>query len=115
MTLNSDLTANASDSTVTVTLQNNRLTQTATGNLIVTLLDEKGQVIASQQSYTGAESGNGLIALNGEQKLTKTFTFTQQGASVQVAYSDVILGADNANLTSLTFSNIPGEIGRAHV
>lgn len=108
VTLNSDLTANASGSTVTVTLQNNRLTQTATGNLIVTLLDEKGQVIASQQSYTGAESGNGLIALNGEQKLTKTFTFTQQGASVQVAYSDVILGADNANLTSLTFSNIPG-------
>ena len=109
VTLDSSLSVDDSGSTVTVTLQNNRLTETTTGNLIVTLLDENGQVIASQQSYTGAENSNGLITLTGEQKTTAApFIFTQKGASVQVAYSDVILGADNANLASLSFSNIPG-------
>ena len=108
VTLTSDLSVNNNGSTVTVTMQNNRLTQTATGNLIVTLLDADGNVLDSKQSYTGTEGNNGLITLNGEQKLTKTFTFTQQGASVQVTYSDVILGVNSADLTSLTFSNIPG-------
>ena len=92
-------------SSVTVDLQNTSLTQTTTGNLVVTLLDEEGKMLAQQQSYTG---GSGLITLNGEEKVRKTFTFQEAGADVQVTYSDLILNEPSAELTSLTFSNLPG-------
>ena len=97
---------------VTAYLQNNRLSQTTSGNVIVTLLDADGEVIGQpQQSYTSSsDSGNGLITLNGEEKKTVTFTFEgiTNAAKAQVVYSDLIIGADNANLASLSFSNIPG-------
>lgn len=97
--------------TVAVELQNNRLTETATGNLIVTLLDATGNVLAQQQSYRpGAGSGenNGLITLGGEAKaLTQTFVFqNMEGASVRVTYSDVILDDNNANLAKVAVDGV---------
>ena len=96
--------------TVTVNMQNTRLSQTTTGNVIVTLLDENGEVIDQQQSYNATASGNkGLITLGGEAKGTQTFTFyNEAAASAEVTYSDVVLDDDNVNLTSISFSNIPG-------
>ncbi|MBE6930897.1 MAG: S-layer homology domain-containing protein, partial [Ruminococcaceae bacterium] len=96
-------------STVTVSVQNTRLSQTSSGNIIVTLLDKDGNVLGHQQSYT---STDGLLTLNGEQRTTTTFTFEgnefKEAASAQAVYSDLILDTDNADLTNLSFSNIPG-------
>ena len=114
VTLVSDLAVrgegDAAAATVTVNLQNTRLTQTTTGNLIVSLLDENGQIVEQQQSYTGqgTENNNGLITLAGEAKDTEVFHFSEVGAMALVSYSDVLLDTDNAGLASLTFSNLPG-------
>ncbi len=105
----STLTNDENGSTVTVNLQNTRLSETASGNVIVTLLDKDGNVLGQQQSYNGTD---GLITLSGEQRKTTTVTFAgetfKNAESVQVVYSDLILDTDNADLTSLSFSNIPG-------
>ena len=112
----STLTKEDGGSTVTVNVQNTRLSETSTGNLIVTLLDAKGNVLEQQQSYTGEDGNTGLITLSGEAKVSSTFTFTSDKAknavSAQVAYTDLILenegDAPNTDLNSLSFSNIPG-------
>ncbi|MEG1578189.1 MAG: S-layer homology domain-containing protein, partial [Oscillospiraceae bacterium] len=108
--LTSDLAVQDGKTVVTVTLQNNRLSKTTTGNLIVTLLDANGKVLEQQQSYQGERrrSGNGLITLTGEEKQSESFTFKQPGASVQTTYSDVLLANDNAKLSSISFTTIPG-------
>lgn len=101
------LSGDEAGSTVTVTLQNNSMVRTATGNVIVTLLGENGGVLEQQQSYTGG-AGNGLITLNTEERKTLgAFTFSQTGADALVTYSNTILTTD-AGLDSLYFSNIPG-------
>ena len=109
VSVTSSFTVSGGDTIVTAYLQNNRLSQTQTGNVIVTLLDAGGEVLAQQQSYTGNSDNNGLITLKEEEKYTATFTFADvtNAARVQVVYSDLIIGADNTNLTSLLFSNIP--------
>ena len=107
--ITSTLSSDGKNTTVSVTVQNTRYAQTATGNIIVTLLDADGKVLGQQQSYTGKEGENGLLTLEGEQKVTKTFTFAgRQGASVQVTYSDLILNVPSSELVSLNFSNIGG-------
>lgn len=107
--ITSTLSSDGTNTTISVAVQNTHYAQTQTGNLIVTLLDAEGKVLGQQQSYTGAEGDHGLLTLDGEEKTTVTFQFDGvQGASVQVTYSNLILGADNADLSSLTFSNIPG-------
>jgi len=108
--LTSTLATDGSGSTVTVRVQNTRLSETASGNIIVTLLDKAGNVLGQQQSYTGS---GGLLTLAGEEEKTLTFAFSGDGiedaASAQVVYADLILDEpDNAALTSLRFSNIPG-------
>lgn len=94
--------------TVTVNMQNTRLSETATGNLVVTLLDENGEVLEQQQSYHKGEANNGLISLGSEAKGTSTFTFNKVGADAKVTYSDMVLDYDNVNLSLLSFSNITG-------
>ena len=94
--------------TVTVNMQNTRLGETTTGNLIVTLLDENGEVLQQQQTYTGTGADNGFITLGGEARATRTFTFPFVGANAQVTYSDQVLEFEDLNLSSLTFSNIQG-------
>ena len=107
--ITSTLSSDGTNTTISVAVQNTHYAQTQTGNLIVTLLDAEGKVLGQQQSYTGAEGDHGLLTLDGEEKTTVTFRFDGvQSASVQVTYSNLILGADNADLSSLTFSNIPG-------
>jgi len=105
----STLTNDENGSTVTVNLQNTRLSETYIGNIIVTLLDVDGNVLGQKQSYNGTD---GLITLTGEQKKTVSFSFNgeeyKRAASAEVVYSDLIIGADNANLVSLSFSNLPG-------
>lgn len=117
VTITSQLSQADGSTNVDVTLQNNSIRESETGNVIVTLLDKDGNVVGQKQSYTGGETGkNGLVVLTPEQKVTLTsFTFdpsafpeAQNAVSAEVTYSDLIQGADNADLASLTFSNIPG-------
>jgi len=106
--ITSSLTKDEDRCTVTVSIQNTRLSQTTTGNIIVTLLDQDGNVLGQKQSYT---EETGLLTLSGEEKLTKDFVFTENfaaAASAQVSYSALLLHEDNAALASLSFSNIPG-------
>ncbi|MGN1350136.1 MAG: S-layer homology domain-containing protein, partial [Anaerovoracaceae bacterium] len=107
VTILTELAAEGTGSKVTVTLQNNRLTSTATGNVIVTLLDEKGNVLEQKQSYTGNDSDTGLITLAAEERKQVTFNFAQKGISAQVSYSDAKLENNtNANLASLTLEGV---------
>lgn len=119
---------------VTVDIQNASLASTTTGNLIVSLKNEAGEVIEQKQSYTGSTSRtgmnagaavvktgyvssygayqmltgstNGLITLGGEQTATQTFTFNQPGYYVDVAYTNLKLDSDNTELGSLSLSEI---------
>ncbi len=103
--ITSTLTSEKNSSTATVSIQNAHLSKTTSGNVIATLLDKNGNVLEQQQSYT---SDDGLLTLKGEEKKTLTFNFDKKGASVNVSYTDMTKDEDDATLSSLTFSNIPG-------
>lgn len=103
---------NETDSTqARVTVKNNSLCNRTTGNLIVSLLDESGRVLDSQQCYDTQAANNGLIALGGEQSAQRVFSFNQKGAAVEVSYSDAVLAQNNnANLATLTLTGIPFQL-----
>ena len=110
----SELSADAEKKTATVTvnLQNNRLAKKTTGNVIVTLLDKDGKVIAQKQSYKKGEGdNNGLVTLNGEdsEQLTFDFAGVTGVADVRVTYSDAKLGEDqkaNARLDQVKVDGV---------
>jgi S-layer homology domain. len=102
--ITSILGSSGGNSVAVIDLQNNSLNNIATGNLIVSLLDEKGNVLETKQSYAG---GVGLITLNGEEQSRQSFQFSKVGASVQTMYSDLILNEPSAELSALSFSGIP--------
>ena len=54
--LTSDIDVKNGETTVFVEIQNTRISETVTGNLIVSLLDDNGNVIEQQQSYKGRNS-----------------------------------------------------------
>lgn len=58
--------------TVEVTFQYNKMRGTASGNLIVILLDINGQPLEKQQSCTKQD---GLLELSNERSATQSFTF----------------------------------------
>ena len=58
--------------TVEVTFQYNKMRGTASGNLIVILLDTNGQPLEKQQSCTKQD---GLLDLSNERSATQSFTF----------------------------------------
>ena len=104
ITIQQTLDNSGSGSKVNVSVQYNKLAGTASGNLIVTLLDENGNPIARKQSYS---EGNGLLELSNEGTAEKTFTFDQKGASVQVEFSNVILESDSVELSLVTVAGYP--------
>lgn len=94
--------------TVVPTLQNNSIQQKTSGYLIVDLLDESGNVIASQQTYT-LENGTptGLIQLDGEGVATvQPITFKQKGAGVAYRFGESQTEA-STGLTEIALSQIP--------
>jgi len=88
------LTNNGFGSTATVSIQNTRLSETSTGNVIVTLLDQYGNALAQKQSYNLSVANYGLLSLGGEEKAIVTFDFAgeeaKKAASVKVIYSDKV-------------------------
>lgn len=108
-TITTALNNSGDGSTVTVSLQNNSMSKSQTGNVIVTLLNEAGQVLEQKQTYTGDPENRGFLSLQPEEFVTlPAFNFTHQGTSVQVLYVDQVLENDSANMAALTFSNLPG-------
>ena len=122
VTVTAEMDNSGGVSKVTVTVQNNTLSTSSNGNLIVYLLDENGNVIETQQLYKNSQTD--LIVLNGaETSATKEFTFTQVGADVHVLYSPMILddSTNSAELSALTAVGLPvklsdfDESGKAEV
>lgn len=106
VTVESQLSQNATGgSVVNVTLRNNSIVNSDSGNLIVSLYDAQGNKVAVQQSYQSSESD--LVKLNPEEIGTSQFAFAQSGVRAEVTYGDVVLASNNAGVTSLTFSEIP--------
>lgn len=103
--IKSDISVEGDTATVTVDLQNTRLTQTTTGNLLVTMLDANGNVVGYRQSYDPDATGKGLITLGGEGKATaQTFTFDSMGqypgATFQVQYSDLVMEEESGEINT---------------
>lgn len=103
--IKSDITVEGNTATVTVDLQNTRLTETTTGNLLVTMLDANGNVVGYQQSYDPEASNKGLITLSGEGKAeTRTFTFDNMdqypNATFQVQYSDLVMEEESGEVST---------------
>lgn len=108
VTVSSQVTYGADSTTVVPTLQNNSIQQKTSGYLIVDLLDESGNVIASQQTYT-LENGTptGLIQLDGENVATvQPITFNQKGAGVAYRFGESQTEA-STGLTEIALSQIP--------
>lgn len=89
--------------TVTVTLNNNSIVTSETGNVVVWLYDEKNNVVDVRQSYTAEQD---LITLAPEERKMLTFTFDKPGVRAEVSYGDMVLDEDCAALTHLTFSGL---------
>ena len=104
VTIQQTLDNSGDGSKVDVSVQYNKLAGTASGNLIVTLLDENGNPIARKQSYS---EDDGLLTLSNEGTAEKTFTFDQKGASVRVEFSNVILESDSVELSLVTVAGYP--------
>ena len=108
VTVSSQVTYGADSTTVVPTLQNNSIQQKTSGYLIVDLLDESGNVIASQQTYT-LENGTptGLIQLDGESVATvQPITFNQKGAGAAYRFGESQTEA-STGLTEIALSQIP--------
>lgn len=101
VTLKTELDNSGDVTKVSVDVQYNKLTGTASGNLIVTLLDENGLPLETLQSYS---DGNQLLILSKENSTEETFTFSQKGASVRVTFSDLILHEDSVELDHVSLT-----------
>ena len=104
VTVRSTLDNSGTGSQVTVDLQYNKITGTAQGNVIVTLLDENGRAIAKQQSYF--QQGQQLLDLTKEETASVTFPFEQKGASVLVDFSSVVEGSADLSGVSLSGAQV---------
>lgn len=103
VTISQGLAKNGSGTTVDVTLNNNSIVNSETGNVVVWLYDENGNVVDVQQSYTTAAD---LITLAPEERKMMTFTFDKPGVRAEVSYGDLVLEGDNPTLTALSFSGL---------
>lgn len=108
VTISTEQTNEDGSTEAVVTLKNNSLANTATGNLIVSLQDNSGNILESMQCYDPGEVNNGLISLSGEGTARRAYSFSRAGASLAVSYSNAVLDDDdNAELASLSLTGIP--------
>lgn len=93
---------------VDVSIRNNKLSEIVSGNLIVSLLDSDGNVIAQKQSYDSEAENSGLITLSGEERKKYSFEFDEECADVRIDYSDLVLDdEDNAELVLFSLLECP--------
>lgn len=108
VTISTEQTNAGGYTTAVVTVRNNSLVNVSSGNLIVRLMDSRGNELETLQCYDPEAVNQGLIELGPEGVATREFTFSQQGDRVSVTYSNAIITDNtNANLAALTLSEIP--------
>jgi hypothetical protein len=107
-TISTEQTNDGGVTNATITVRNNSLVDASGGNLTVRLLDQRGDVLETLQSYEPEAPNQGLIELGPEGVAVREFAFTQQGYSLSVTYNNAII-ADNTNarLGTLSLSEIP--------
>lgn len=100
---------NRSDSTeVTVSVRNNRLAESATGNVVVLLYDAEGNLLDKQESYDPAAENDGLVNLAGEETKSFSFSFAEPGTYVDVLFTDATPNDDSdATLALFTAEGLP--------
>lgn len=103
VTISQGLAKNGSGTTVDVTLNNNSIVDSETGNVVVWLYDANDKVVEVQQSYTTEDD---LITLAPEERKMMSFTFDKPGVRAQVSYGDLVLDEDSATLNHLSFSGL---------
>ena len=103
VTISQGLAKNGSGTTVDVTLNNNSIVDSETGNVVVWLYDANGNVVDVRQSYTTEDD---LITLAPEERKMMSFTFDKPGVRAEVSYGDLVLEGDDPTLTALAFSGL---------
>jgi hypothetical protein len=91
-----------------VSVRNNSLLRRTSGNLVVTLFGQDGNILEQQQSRNCGS--NELIELEGEETRAFTFTFSQNGSRVAAFYGDMFLDAGNARLAALNFEGLQARL-----
>lgn len=86
---------------VSVEVQNNSIKEEEHGNLIVSLLDDKGNVIEVQQLYNAEKEDKGLLVLDGEENSVCNFKFKQAGAMALAEFTNSIFD-DKVELADIT-------------
>ena len=109
VSVKTDFKTEEEHSSLTANIRNNRLSESESGNVIATLFDENGNIVEQKESYNPAEGESSLLSLDGEETKKVSFTFENEGAYAEVAYTELILddGTD-ATLSKFESTNIPG-------
>ena len=96
---------NTSDGKTTVNIgaMNNSMNDISNGNIIVTLRDESGNILATQQTYNPSDAPGSLISVAGENSCAASFLFEQPGYAADTMFSTV----SNVG-TKLSVLNISG-------
>lgn len=92
--------------TVKVEAFNNSLKTIINGNIIVTLRDEKGNVLETKQTYNPAD-GSGLLSINGEELQTASIMFSRTCYTADTTFARV--SGESTLLSVLNLTGIPME------
>lgn len=103
VTISQRLEKNGNNTSINVTLSNNSIVNSETGNVVVWLYDANDNLVDVQQSYV---TENDLITLMPEERKMMTFAFDQPGVRAEVSYGDLVLDGDDASLNALDFSGL---------
>lgn len=99
VSLSYDLSSTDDGASVTVDMRNNNLAKTTTGNLVVTLLNARGEIVGQQQTYK-PDDDSGFVTLDGEGADQQSFSFkgVSDAVRAEVTYSNAVLDVNNADL-----------------
>jgi len=84
---------------------NNSMNGVTNGNIIVTLKDQSGRILATQQTYNPADAPGNLINAAGEDTCAASFLFEQAGSFADVAFSRI--DEKSTQLSVLKMSGVP--------
>ena len=108
--ITSEMSDGANGSTASVSVKNLALTETEkNGNLVVSLLDAKGNVLETKQTAMTAED---LIKLGKEDEQSFSFEFGRLGHAVQCSYNTVSADELDSTLSSLRLDGVALEFSK---
>ena len=84
---------------------NNSIQSILNGNIVVTLRDERGNVLETQQTYTSSDSS--LMAIPGEESATASVLFNRTGYTADITFARV--SRESTLLSALNLTGVPIE------